>query len=190
MSQDGAWQCGAGHIFRYEPPPAWPPWCIKGGCDAGDFRWIIKDEVTGRDWLPERNILQSAVIELRPVQGPLCETNDGMWIVCVHESCNTIEINNGQPCFTCGWAYNCADCQAEEEYNKYLDERVQRLGLELAVLPDFMECYTCGLQHLIVMKDIWNMKYVLRRPVGLGPIAEAHRDPTQTYRLECGHLAM
>src|SRR6476660_7084471 len=26
--QDGAWQCGAGHMFRYEPPPAWPPWCF------------------------------------------------------------------------------------------------------------------------------------------------------------------
>jgi hypothetical protein len=40
-------------MFRYEPPPAWPPWCPKPECHAGDFRWIIKDEVTSRDWLPD-----------------------------------------------------------------------------------------------------------------------------------------
>jgi hypothetical protein len=51
--QDGAWQCGAGHMFRYEPPPASPPWCFKPDCHAGNFRWIIKDEVTSQDWLPD-----------------------------------------------------------------------------------------------------------------------------------------
>jgi hypothetical protein len=40
------------------------------------------------------------------------------------------------------------------------------------------------------LTDQWGMKFVWRRPVGLGPIAEAHRDPTQTYKLECGHGAM
>jgi hypothetical protein len=134
--------------------------------------------------------------EFRPVQGPLCETNDGMWIVCVHDSCNTIEINAGQPCMTCGWAYNCADCQAEEEYNKYLDERVQRLGVELAMLPDFMRCYTCGRNPLMLLtprrlfKGDLGFKFVMRRPVGLGPVAQPNFDPTQTYRLECGHLEM
>jgi hypothetical protein len=39
-------------MFRYSPPPSWPPWCAVSGCLAGDFRWIIKDEVTGQDWLP------------------------------------------------------------------------------------------------------------------------------------------
>lgn len=52
--QDGAWQCGRGHMFRYEPPPASPPWCPKPGCHAGNFRWIIKDEVTSKDWLPDK----------------------------------------------------------------------------------------------------------------------------------------
>src|SRR5277367_5216962 len=51
MSEDGAWQCGDGHMFQYEPPPASPPWCIRTTCHAGDFRWIIKDEVTSRDWV-------------------------------------------------------------------------------------------------------------------------------------------
>jgi hypothetical protein len=96
----------------------------------------------------------------------------------------------GPPCLGCGFARTCDDCVAEDEYNKYLDERVNRLGPELAMLPDFMECYDCGRQHLMVMTDDFGFKYVLRRPVGLGPIAEAHRDPTQTYRLECGHGAM
>lgn len=52
-TDEGAWQCGDGHMFRYEPPPASPPWCVVLGCKAGDFRWILKDEVTGRDWLPD-----------------------------------------------------------------------------------------------------------------------------------------
>jgi hypothetical protein len=58
------------------------------------------------------------------------------------------------------------------------------------MLPDRMECYDCGREHLMVMLDELGFKFVWRRPVGLGPIAEAHRDPTQMYRLECGHLAM
>jgi hypothetical protein len=53
IQEEGAWQCGAGHMFRYEPPPASPPWCAKTGCQAGDFRWIIKNEVTDRDWFPD-----------------------------------------------------------------------------------------------------------------------------------------
>jgi hypothetical protein len=51
---EGAWQCSDGHMFRYEPPPASPPWCGRAGCHAsGSFVWIIKDEVPARDWLPE-----------------------------------------------------------------------------------------------------------------------------------------
>jgi hypothetical protein len=175
-------------MFRYEPPPAWPPWCANAKCNTGGFRWIIKDEVNSRDWLLETSAMDT--IELRPVQGPLCRENDGMYTVCVHESCNTIEINAGQPCMGCGWEYNCPDCQDEEEYNRYLDERVSRLGPELAMLPDLMPCYECGREHLMVMTDSWGFKYVPRRPVGLGPVAEAHRDPTQTYRVECGHITM
>src|SRR4051794_33129934 len=47
-TEHGAWQCSNGHMFRYEPPPASPPWCAKTGCQAVNFRWIIKDEVTER----------------------------------------------------------------------------------------------------------------------------------------------
>jgi hypothetical protein len=49
--ETGAWQCAVGHMFRYEPPPAEPPWCGEQGCDAGGFRWIELNEVTVRDWL-------------------------------------------------------------------------------------------------------------------------------------------
>jgi hypothetical protein len=189
-------------MFRYEPPPAWPPWCIRTDCSAGDFRWIIKDKVTGRDWLPEgESVLHASVIELRPVIGPLCAPvtladAHGMLVVCVHASCNTIEIEGGQPCMTCGWEYNCEDCQSEEAYNRWLDERVQRLGVELAMLPDRIECYTCGRNPLMLLtpsrldKGDLGFKFVWRRPVGLGPVVEERRDPTQTYRLECGHLEM
>jgi hypothetical protein len=52
--EEGAWQCGDGHMFRYQPPPAFPPWCGKIKCKAGNFRWILKDEVTSGDWLPEK----------------------------------------------------------------------------------------------------------------------------------------
>jgi hypothetical protein len=53
-----------------------------------------------------------------------------------------------------------------------------------------MECYDCGRQHLMVMEDAWGFRFVWRRPVGLGPVINQRQDPTQTYRLECGHGAM
>ena len=96
----------------------------------------------------------------------------------------------GPPCGTCGSEGECKpDCE-EAAYDRWMQERVDRLGPELAILPDRMECYECGRQHLMVQLDKWGMKFVWRRPVGLGPIAEAHRDPTQVYKLECGHLTM
>jgi hypothetical protein len=98
----------------------------------------------------------------------------------------------GPPCLGCGFARTCEDCIAEDEYNKYLEERVARLGSELAMVPDEMECYDCG-RHLpasICQVDRFGMRYFMRRVVALGPIADAHRDPTQTYRLVCRHVAM
>lgn len=57
QEQEGAWQCGNGHMFRYEPPPLRPPWCVKTTCLNLDFRWILRDEVTGKDWLPPIKIV-------------------------------------------------------------------------------------------------------------------------------------
>ncbi len=132
-------------------------------------------------------------------------------VTCLHEGTNDWEDDNinveaclclckdcmayqeymmGPPCPECSFARTCEMCKAEDAYYEYMEERVARLGAELAMLPDEIECYDCGRQHLMVMQDAWGFKFVWRRPTGLGPIAEAHRDPTQMYRLECGHLTM
>lgn len=132
------------------------------------------------------------VTEIEPLLGPVCGANDGGFKVCIHQSCNSIEIDAGPPCRTCGYNWDCEECRAEAEYSAYLDERVNRLGWELAMLPDEMECYDCG-HHLpatITQVDQWGMRYFMRRVVGEGPIANAKQDPTSTYRLVCGHYAM
>lgn len=92
-------------------------------------------------------------------------------------------------CDGCGSFGECtAECP-RAAYEADIQDRINRLGWELAFAPDEMECYDCG-RHLplrICQIDRWGMPYFMRRVVGLGPIAEAHRDPTQTYRLQCGH---
>jgi hypothetical protein len=99
---------------------------------------------------------------------------------------------DGPPCQDCGFDRTCEACKAEDAYYEYIEERVNRLGIELAMLPDEMECYACG-RHLpasICQHNQWGQPYMMRRVVGEGPIAEAHRDPTSTYRLVCGHIEM
>ena len=98
----------------------------------------------------------------------------------------------GPPCPVCGYKFNCEVCKAEAAYNEYLDERIARLGIVLAFLPDEMECYDCGrnLPKSITQVGSLGMHYMMRRVVGEGPVIEAHRDPTSTYRLVCGHYAM
>lgn len=49
---EGAWKCGNGHWFAYAPPPAWPPWCAIEGCESAMLLWIVKDDVTSKDWPP------------------------------------------------------------------------------------------------------------------------------------------
>jgi hypothetical protein len=102
----------------------------------------------------------------------------------------------GPPCPGCSYARTCEACKAEDAYYEYMAERVERLGEELAMLPDFMECYDCGRNPLmlltpsrLIISDL-GFKYVMRRPVKLGGIAEPRRDPTQTYVVECGHVLM
>jgi hypothetical protein len=98
----------------------------------------------------------------------------------------------GPPCPDCVHARTCEACKAEDAYYAWMEERVERLGPDLAMVPDEMPCYDCG-RHLpkrICQTDEWGMSFVMRRVVALGPIAEPHRDPTQTYRLVCHHGAM
>jgi hypothetical protein len=68
---------------------------------------------------------------------------------------------------------------------------------ELAGTPESMECYKCGYHardmnepYQTVNNEIGGYPFIMRKVVALGPIAEAHRDPTQTYKLECEHLAI
>jgi hypothetical protein len=66
---DGAWQCPKGHMFSYEPPPAWPPWCGKCNETTG-FRWIIRDEVTSHDYqFPARLHFNGVDIETEQYMG-------------------------------------------------------------------------------------------------------------------------
>lgn len=53
---------------------------------------------------------------------------------------------------------------------------------ELAGYPDTMGCYECGGFDGVTAPE--------RKLIKLGPVIEQHRDPTQTYVLECGHLAI
>lgn len=62
---------------------------------------------------------------------------------------------------------------AEAAHDAWCDEQMER-G-ELAFAPEELECHVCK----------------CRRPVAkLGRIAEARRDPTQTYVLACGHTVI
>lgn len=96
------------------------------------------------------------------------------------------------PCDGCYQSGECTKDCPERAYESWLEERVNRLGWELAMLPDEIECYACGrrLPDRICQHNQWGQAYVMRRIVGEGPIMEAHRDPTSSYRLVCGHIEM
>ena len=123
-------------------------------------------------------------------------TDYGKWAVADGKVTIIIEGDDGPPCPTCEFARTCDACKAEDAYYAYMAERVERLGEELAMLPDFMECYECARNPLMlltprrIVRGEFGIKCVMRRPVGLGPIADERRDPTQTYRVECGHVVM
>lgn len=66
---------------------------------------------------------------------------------------------------------------SEDEYYAY---EARRGGL--AGTPEQLGCFECG--------GFDGRTEPLRTVVGLGGVVEAHRDPTQTYRLVCGHVAL
>jgi hypothetical protein len=55
-------------------------------------------------------------------------------------------------------------------------------------LPDPLVCYACSREAGRNVMD--DADCIRREVVKLGPIAEAHRDPTQTYVLACGHTTI
>jgi hypothetical protein len=105
-------------------------------------------------------------------------------------------------------------CRAEDAYLQFFMEEAAEIAYEeaeaargeLAYCPDQMECYDCGrgsiaaaaaagLNRRVVLPyplavGSLGLPYVMRTVIALGPIAEAHRDPTSTYKLTCSHYAM
>lgn len=80
----------------------------------------------------------------------------------------------------------------DPDYEAYLEREAER-G-ELAFTPHELPCYACtreairrGCSGLDVMDD---NKCLRQEVVSLGRVVEAHRDPTQTYKLACGHITI
>lgn len=97
----------------------------------------------------------------------------------------------------CDGPSGCYECYAEMRIRedgidglmaeeRYAEEQLAR-G-ELAGAPDEMPCHQCHLEAGN-KPDLTEETVVRRQVVGVGPVLEAHRDPTASYRLECGHLA-
>lgn len=80
-----------------------------------------------------------------------------------------------------GWADAFRKVAADEQAEDEWAERQIARG-ELAGSPETMGCYACGGFDGVTAPQ--------RKVVALGPVAEPQRDPTQTYRLECGHTAI
>lgn len=83
-------------------------------------------------------------------------------------------------------------CDDSCEYEAWLDAQAAR-G-DLAGCPETMACYDCGRAALAAGQphatDDLGMPYIEQPVTALGPVAEAHRDPTSTYRLACQHIAI
>jgi hypothetical protein len=85
-------------------------------------------------------------------------------------------------------------CQPADRaaYEAYMEAEAARGPL--AGCPHEMECWECGREALRAgtpyETDEHGYAYVTRAVTALGPVAEAHRDPTSTYRLACGHVGM
>jgi hypothetical protein len=60
-------------------------------------------------------------------------------------------------------------------HDRWCQEQVERRGEALAFAPETLTCHACGGEHEVT---------------GLGPTVNVPADPTQSYRLECGHTAI
>lgn len=74
---------------------------------------------------------------------------------------------------------------SEDEWHEYELSRG-----DLAMSPETLPCSSCTREAGRPNDVMDDSKCIQRRVVSLGPIAEAHRDPTQTYRLACGHTVI
>ena len=82
----------------------------------------------------------------------------------------------------------------EEDTPEYLAwVKAEEARGELAFQPETLSCYHPGCTYsvgAVVKFDSSGFKYVERKVVALGEIVEPRRDPTQSYRLECGHTVI
>ena len=74
-------------------------------------------------------------------------------------------------CGGCGHPAEVCDC--DPAYEAFVEAEAAR-G-DLAFAPDALPCYVCDRTVTVT---------------ALGPVVEARRDPTQSYRLACGHAAI
>jgi hypothetical protein len=133
--------------------------------------------------------------------GPVC----AYWAeedapLCGHGSCYTITEENGDP--YAGFSPPCPGCESTGDCAPGCDYAAWCAAMEadyaergeLAGSPREMECYDCGRAARAAGQapaaDGHGLAYVMRKVTGFGPVAEARRDPSTTYRLECGHTAM
>lgn len=127
-------------------------------------------------------------------QGPVCEfwsvprVNNGSVTAllddptCGHESCYQIMYRSDPgTCEGCYDDWAAAQCppdtrtQAEIDAENAWHDQEQARG-ELAYSPHEMECYKC-----------LPVTGIVRKVMELGPVTRGF-DPTQTYKLECGHF--
>jgi hypothetical protein len=74
-----------------------------------------------------------------------------------------------------------SDRDRAEIAREYWEEQEEKRG-ELAGTPTVMPCYECTRARGMDVNDP-----IMIAVKALGPVVEAHRDPTQTYVLSCGH---
>lgn len=72
---------------------------------------------------------------------------------------------------------------SEDEWLAYEESRGS-----MAMQPEHLPCYPCTRE---AGGDVMNEARCVWRPVEkLGPVCEPHRDPTQSYKLACGHTTI
>jgi hypothetical protein len=76
-------------------------------------------------------------------------------------------------------AENFDEPEITDEEQAYYDEQDAR-G-ELAGSPDTLDCYEC--------MGFDGVNFIARKIVALGPVVD-RADPTQSYKLECGHFTI
>lgn len=177
---------------------------FKDAARALDEAWTSDQAVDGYpEYLPsfDELVADFAGVESQPVlECEATEVSEQPYQTKPCEQCGTEDVGRySRPPQTL-----CDDCeadeQAEQEYANRMspDERAAMEAYyekeaargELAGTPETLPCYECSRIAGVVIDPLNESNLIERKVVALGPIAEAHRDPTQTYKLACGHVTI